>query len=69
MSGTSMACACAAGVAALWWEYLRSKRPAAEVTSRMVASEMLGRSVRTFAPEVQEFERGAGLIQAPPNAA
>ena len=69
MTGTSMACACAAGVAALWWEYLRSKRSASEVTSRMVASEML-KAVRpdVFAPEVQEFERGAGLIQAPPNA-
>jgi hypothetical protein len=68
LSGTSMACACAAGVAALWWEYLRSKRPAGEVTSRMVASEML-KAVRpdVFAPEVQEFERGAGLIQAPLN--
>jgi hypothetical protein len=67
-SGTSMACACATGVAALWWEYLRSKRPAEEVTSRMVASEMLGAVRRdVFAPEVQEFERGAGLIQAPPN--
>ena len=69
LSGTSMACACAAGVAALWWDYLRSTTPAAEVTSRMVVSEML-KAVRpdVFAPEVQEFERGAGLIQAPPNA-
>jgi subtilisin family serine protease len=67
LSGTSMSCACAAGVAALWWEYLRSKKPAAEVTSRMVASEML-KAARSdvFAPEVQAFERGAGLIQAPP---
>lgn len=69
LSGTSMACACAAGVAALWWEYLRSKRTATEVTSRMVASEMR-KAVRpdVFAPGVQESERGAGLIQAPPNA-
>lgn len=69
LSGTSMACACAAGIAALWWEYLRSRQPAAEVTSRMVTSEMLKAArPNVFAPEVQEFERGAGLIQAPPNA-
>ena len=66
LSGTSMACACAAGVAALWWEYLRSKRRPAEVTSRMVATEML-KAVRSdiFAPDVQESERGAGLVQSP----
>ena len=46
------------------------QEPGVEVTSRMVASQMR-RAVRSdvFAPEVQEFERGAGLIQAPlPNA-
>ena len=66
LSGTSMACACAAGVAALWWEYLRSKRSATEVTSRMVMSEML-KAVRSdvFAPEVTADTRGTGLIQAP----
>lgn len=69
LSGTSMACACAAGVAALWWEYLRSKHPATDVTSRMVASEMM-KAVRTdgFAPGVQASDRGAGLIQVPPEA-
>lgn len=66
-SGTSMACAHAAGVAALWWEYLRNKNPGTRVTSRMVMDEML-KAVRAdaFAPGVQEVDRGAGLIQAPP---
>jgi subtilisin family serine protease len=66
MSGTSTACAHAAGIAALWWECLRSRNPRTEVTSRMVADEML-KAVRTdvFAPEVEGDERGAGLVQAP----
>ena len=66
LSGTSMSCAHAAGVAALWWEYLRSRNPG-EVTSRMVAAEML-KAVRTegFSSDTQEIERGAGLLQAPP---
>lgn len=66
LTGTSMACAHAAGVAALWWEYLRSARPAVEITSRMVVDAML-KATRpdVFAPEVPDFDRGAGLIQAP----
>ncbi len=31
-----MACAHAAGVAALWWECLRKRHPGTTVTSRMV---------------------------------
>jgi hypothetical protein len=66
LSGTSMACAHAAGVAALWWEYLRSRNPGEAVTSRMVADAML-QAVRTdvFTADVQDIERGVGLIQAP----
>ena len=33
LSGTSMSCAHAAGVAAQWWEYLRSRNRGGEVTS------------------------------------
>jgi subtilisin family serine protease len=67
MSGTSMACASAAGVAALWWEYLRNSNPGSEVTSQMVTERIL-KSVETkmFAHRVQNIERGAGLIQSPP---
>ena len=66
MSGTSMSCAHAAGVAALWWEYLRSRESGSEVTSRMVAAEMLKAArIDVFAPGVQEIERGAGLLRAP----
>ena len=66
LNGTSMSCAHAAGIAALWWECLRSRNPGREVTSRMVADEML-KAVRTdvFTRDTQEFERGAGLLQAP----
>jgi hypothetical protein len=66
LTGTSMACAHAAGVAALWWEYLRSTMPAVEVTSRMVVDAMLKAArVEVFAPDVPDVDRGAGLIQAP----
>ena len=69
LQGTSMSCAHAAGVAALWWEYLRSRNPSGEVTSRMVTAEML-KAARTdvFARDTRETERGAGLLQAPPPA-
>jgi hypothetical protein len=64
LTGTSMACAHAAGVAALWWEALRSRN--GNVNSRMVADAML-KAVRSdvFAPDVQDDDRGAGLIRAP----
>jgi hypothetical protein len=67
LNGTSMSCAHAAGVAALWWECLRNRNPGGEVTSRMVAAEMLKTSrTDVFARDTQEIERGAGLLQAPP---
>jgi subtilisin family serine protease len=65
-SGTSMACASAAGVAALWWEHLRARTPRAEVTSQLVIEHIL-KSARNdvFVDEAQDVEFGAGLIQAP----
>jgi len=67
LQGTSMSCANAAGIAALWWECLRSRNPGREITSRMVAAEML-KAARTdvFTRDTQEIDRGAGLLQAPP---
>jgi subtilisin family serine protease len=67
LTGTSMACAHAAGVAALWWEHLRSTNVGGEVTSRMIASAMLrGARTNVFAAGVQKIERGEGLVTAPP---
>jgi hypothetical protein len=61
-----MSCAHAAGVAALWWERLRAEHGHDQVTSRMVVDAML-QHARTdlFADDVQDNERGAGLVQAP----
>jgi subtilisin family serine protease len=67
MSGTSIACAVAAGTAALWWEKLRREAPpGTRVTAEMVWSRMKG-AVRTegFAADVEPEARGLGLIQAP----
>ena len=63
-----MACAHAAGVAALWWEYLRSRKTGGEVTSRMVTAEMLkaARTGRRGPGGERDIDRGAGLLQAPP---
>jgi subtilisin family serine protease len=65
-SGTSMACAHVAGVAALWWECLRARNPGADVTSRMVTEAMLAAARSdVFTADTDEDARGLGLVQAP----
>jgi hypothetical protein len=66
MSGTSIACAVAAGTAALWWEMLRKAPGPGKVSSDMVWSRMKS-AVRTdvFVSGVKEMDRGLGLVQAP----
>ena len=40
MTGTSIACAVAAGTAALWWEMLRKEAPAGRVSADVVWARM-----------------------------
>lgn len=64
MSGTSMACPHAAGIAALWWDHLRAQ--AGDVSARQVAAR-LSASARNnvFVPGFSRTEFGDGLATAP----
>jgi subtilisin family serine protease len=66
MKGTSMACPHVAGVAALWWQKLRSQSPSKRTSAMMVQARLLA-SLRAdvFALGVQEFDRGEGLVTSP----
>jgi subtilisin family serine protease len=64
LTGTSMACPHAAGVAALWWESLRERR--AEVEHEMVLSRIVATArTEVFASSVDRRLCGAGLVTAP----